>query len=85
MILVVLGVVVIICCCIISCSIGGGYYMSLPKVAIKDGKSKWNCMKGTNVIREAEIWWGHTQGDAQWACNEWEKTKCAGACTAKPK
>jgi hypothetical protein len=47
-------------------------------------KSKWYCWKWGSVVSQVEIWWGHTAGDAGWACNEWRKSECNGECTASP-
>ncbi len=84
--LLILGLFVAICCSIISSTLGGSYYyMNLPVTApVVDGKSKWNCMNNGNIIREVDIWWGHTATDATYACNDWEKTTCAGNCKAVP-
>lgn len=46
-------------------------------------RSKWGCYLDGTKISERTIWWGHTEGDAKWGCNEWE-TKCNKKCTAKP-
>lgn len=51
-----------------------------------DGKclSKWKCMQGTTEVTTMDIWWGHTSGDAAWACNSWNSQcgNAAGGCTA---
>jgi hypothetical protein len=37
------------------------------------GTSVWQCMSNTtgNTQGIVRIWWGHTEGDAEWACNHW--------------
>lgn len=48
--------------------------------------SEWICVKGKPQLGKVEIWWGHTPGDATWACNSWI-SKCGnakGGCTAIP-
>lgn len=50
-----------------------------------DGKCRtyWDCYLGDTVISAGEsIHWGHTSGDASWACNEW-KGNCNKSCTAQ--
>jgi hypothetical protein len=35
-------------------------------------------------VSQPKIWWGHSKGDATWACNNWEaKCKQFGGCVAK--
>jgi len=51
-------------------------------------RTTWNCstvMDGT-YRGQVTIWWGHTPGDAQWACNNWIST-CGNShagCYATP-
>lgn len=46
-----------------------------------DGKSLWKCMLNKKPIgQNAGIWWGHTQGAADWACNAWNKS-CNNKCS----
>lgn len=43
----------------------------------------WICTIDSKKIPfSARIWWGHTIGDAAWACNEWHKDECKGRCSA---
>ena len=49
--------------------------------------SKWACRllhKDNQYVGDVEIWWGHTEGDASWACNEWI-SECGnnGGCWAR--
>ncbi|MEM8779034.1 MAG: hypothetical protein AAGF26_09210 [Cyanobacteria bacterium P01_G01_bin.49] len=41
----------------------------------------WACVHGNTVVGEVTIWWGHTTGDAAWACNNWVAA-CLRGCTA---
>jgi hypothetical protein len=47
----------------------------------------WSChradLNGKPAGRSVQIWWGHTAGDAAWACNEWHTACLKGKCTAK--
>jgi hypothetical protein len=51
--------------------------------------SRWNCMFQGHNVAEVDIWWGHTAGDAAWACNNWHDggpfgvgANCHGGCSA---
>jgi hypothetical protein len=47
----------------------------------------WVCVRSddaSNLKGTVKIWWGYTKKDASWACNEWKKSTCKGACTALP-
>ncbi len=44
----------------------------------------WNCLEGNRNVGDVEIWWGHRNDDAAWACNQWI-SDCNGNCTAVPK
>jgi hypothetical protein len=54
----------------------------------ESSKSKWNCFKKTDLefVRQVEIDWGHTSGDAEWACNNWSSDcgNSPGGCQASP-
>jgi len=44
--------------------------------------SSWDCNLNNSKIGNVNIWWGHTQGAGEWACNSWIKecnNKCTGA------
>ncbi|MBD2451590.1 hypothetical protein H6G76_31630 [Nostoc sp. FACHB-152] len=45
--------------------------------------SRWACISRTEYADKVDIWWGHTQQDAEWACNNWVP-KCTndGGCQA---
>lgn len=43
--------------------------------------TQWSCLKNGFVVDHVSIWWGHTSGDAGWACNYWVPF-CAGQCQA---
>ncbi|AUX37897.1 MULTISPECIES: hypothetical protein [Sorangium] len=45
--------------------------------------TRWECVWGLIPVGTVSIWWGHTQGDAAWACNNWISF-CgnAGGCSA---
>lgn len=47
-------------------------------------KTKWKCFQGSTEITLVDIWWGHTAGDAAWACNSWNSQcgNAANGCTA---
>jgi hypothetical protein len=44
--------------------------MALPARA---ENTRWGCYLNSNgeLMGNVEIWWGHTSGDAGWACNQW--------------
>ena len=45
----------------------------------------WSCHRSDLKNKPAgsvQIWWGHTAGDAAWACNEWHTACFKGKCTA---
>jgi hypothetical protein len=48
--------------------------------------STWDCFKKTDLefVRQVEIDWGHTSGDAEWACNNWSSDcgNSPGGCQA---
>ena len=50
-------------------------------------RTRWTCLFRNGEIRgSVTIWWGHTKGDAAWACNKWNFfcRKSGNACTAEP-
>lgn len=54
-----------------SCSVKGskwGCYAPRDSEFITDGT-------GLKMVETVEIWWGHTSGDAKWACNQWHSSK----------
>jgi hypothetical protein len=62
--------------------IGGGILPGAPLT------TTWACFyRGTDYKGEVTIWWGHTPGDAAWACNQWHPGGifgggCGGECVA---
>ncbi len=56
---------------------------ALPAQA-QHSESYWDCYLHNQKVGNVKIWWGHTQGDAAWACNNWIST-CGnnGGCYAK--
>jgi len=44
--------------------------------------SFWDCNVGNLKIDHVGIWWSHTKGAADWACNSWVKD-CNGNCESK--
>jgi hypothetical protein len=58
----------------------------LPSASLRQ-ESDWNCYlysQENQGVGKVKIWWGHTAGDATWACNNW-LSKCGslGGCFAK--
>jgi hypothetical protein len=49
--------------------------------SLQSGETRWACMKSGSAVGAVSIWFGHTSGDAQWACNSWISF-CEGQCTA---
>jgi hypothetical protein len=56
--------------------------------ALKQNPSKgmnttWTCYNNGKSVGDVTIWWGHNEGDAEWACNHWI-SQCGngGGCTA---
>lgn len=48
-------------------------------------KTNWSCNRKDNRQHTGDvaIWWGHTPGDASWACNQWiAACKNNGGCNA---
>ena len=50
--------------------------------------SGWDCYlnhQERQKVGSVRIWWGHTAGDAAWACNNW-RPACSnnGGCYAEP-
>lgn len=43
----------------------------------------WPCLKDDKQVAHVVIDWGHTTGDAKWACNAWNKGACGGKCAVK--
>ena len=41
--------------------------------------SSWDCNIDEVPINNVNIWWGHTQGAGNWACNSWVN-ECKGLC-----
>jgi hypothetical protein len=66
-------------------SFGGRWFCCLKysgktqKTPAKTQKTCWQCYlqsTGEYAGRDVEIWWGHREVDAKWACNRWcEKCK----------
>ena len=52
---------------------------SMEVLAAEDGSAGSGAVQASGV----RIWWGHTEGDAEWACNAWIST-CGnnGGCYA---
>lgn len=44
-------------------------------------ESSWKCTLNGVDKGSTTIWWGHTEGDAGWACNNWN-ANCQGNCKA---
>lgn len=51
---------------------------------VQSGNTLWVCLKGSTAVDTVSIWWGHSSGDARWACNNWIKF-CNKLCTASAK
>jgi hypothetical protein len=49
--------------------------------SLQSGDTQWVCIKNGYALTAVSIWWGHTSGDGQWACNAWY-SYCDGKCTA---
>mmetsp|Transcript_12115 Transcript_12115/g.25811 ORF Transcript_12115/g.25811 Transcript_12115/m.25811 type:complete len:332 (-) Transcript_12115:300-1295(-) len=47
--------------------------------------STWQCYSKKDGSHEGDvtIWWGHTAGDAEWACGEWRDGCKDGGCSVK--
>jgi hypothetical protein len=45
--------------------------------------TSWTCYNVGKSVGDVSIWWGHTPGDAKWACDHWIST-CGneGGCIA---
>ncbi|MEM8779033.1 MAG: hypothetical protein AAGF26_09205 [Cyanobacteria bacterium P01_G01_bin.49] len=43
--------------------------------------STWHCYAGSWYAGFVRLWWGHTTGDALWACNQWRKECQDWGCT----
>lgn len=41
----------------------------------------WRCLRYGKNVGVVSIWWGHSEEDAAWACNQWV-SKCKGSCSA---
>ena len=55
-----------------------------PSASSTAPTSKWSCInKQGQPIGNIEIWWGHTAGDAAWACDNWISNCGLGGCTTK--
>lgn len=57
-----------------------------PVLAQQHTTSEWDCFlnnQDNRSVGHVRIWWGHTSGDAAWACNNWVST-CGnnGGCYA---
>ncbi len=40
-----------------------------PTPAQADRTTHWRCWHNGQAMGAVDIWWGHTPGDAAWACN----------------
>jgi hypothetical protein len=49
--------------------------------SLQSGDTQWVCMKDNYALTAVSIWWGHTSGAGQWACNNWNPA-CGSKCTA---
>jgi hypothetical protein len=58
----------------------GAIIMTYIPTTQAEETSSWVCFKGGTVVGNAYIWWGHSPGDALFACNEWEEGCAKGAC-----
>ena len=61
---------------------GGSCTASQNKLA----ESSWYCygLDPMIYVGQAKIWWGHSKGDATWACNNWmPNCQKYGGCVAK--
>jgi len=47
--------------------------------------SAWSCYLKDVYQGNVNIWWGHKDGDAGWACNNWHIGSCGknNICTAE--
>jgi hypothetical protein len=54
---------------------------NLESRILQSGDTQWVCMKGGYALTAVSIWWGHTSGVGQWACNNWIPD-CGGKCVA---
>jgi hypothetical protein len=57
---------------------------NLESRSLQSGDTQWACMYKGAAITAVSIWWGHTSGAGQWACNAW-CSRCNGICTASQK
>jgi EGF-like domain len=48
---------------------------------LQSGNTQWACLKNGYAVDYVSIWWGHTSGAGQWACNSWISF-CGGQCKA---
>jgi hypothetical protein len=64
--------------------------MGIASPAFSQKTSNWSCYLNSSDVNSllvpvgnVKIWWGHTETDATWACNNWLST-CGnnGGCTA---
>jgi hypothetical protein len=57
---------------------------TLSPVTTAADTSTWICNIGDSNVGEVTIDWGHTKGDATWACNEWRAACENSSCAAAP-
>lgn len=43
-------------------------------------RTEWGCYEDGAFVDKVTIWWGHTTGDALWACNQWRSLCQGGRC-----
>lgn len=55
-----------------------------PRTALAQQTTTWRCWHHGEAKGSVSIWWGHTAGDAAWACNKWISAcgNARGGCTA---
>jgi hypothetical protein len=52
--------------------------------ALAQRTTSWRCWHNGEAKGTVNIWWGHTAGDAAWACNNWISVcgNASGGCSA---
>ena len=53
-------------------------------LALAKSTTSWRCWHDGEAKGTVNIWWGHTAGDAAWACNHWISAcgNAPGGCSA---